>query len=66
MEKTDLELLVNTVFNNEDGIALLDMLEVRFVYTDIVQADGEVPSATRQGKSNLIRLFRKIINNIDK
>jgi len=66
MEKSDLEQLVITTFSTESGEALLNMLEDKFVYTDIVQVDGEVPSALRQGKSSFIQLLRKIINNRDK
>jgi len=66
MELSDFEKIVIKTLNTEYGLAMLEMLEEKFVYTQIVQMDGEVPSSIRQGKSDLIRLFRNILNNTNK
>lgn len=64
MDYSEYEKLVNDVFSTELGTILLKELEKKFVYTAIVQTDGEIPSAIRAGKSDLIRQFNGIINRI--
>ena len=60
MDYSDFELLVFRVFNTTDGEALLNDLEKKYIYVPIVQTDGEVPSAIRQGKADMVRFLRQI------
>ena len=57
--RTEFEQAVFRLFHTADGQYLLSELSKRHVYVDIVQADGEVPSAIREGKSQLIRFLEK-------
>ena len=60
MDYSDFELLVFRVFNTTDGEALLYDLEKKYIYVPIFQTDGEVPSAIRQGKADMVRFLRQI------
>ena len=65
-DRTDFEKIIFTVFNSSEGKFLLEELIKRYVHTDIIQVDGEVPSAMRAGKSELVRfLERTYINQIN-
>ncbi|RLC46813.1 MAG: hypothetical protein DRH57_05315 [Candidatus Cloacimonadota bacterium] len=64
MDTTDFEKLIFQTFSTEAGLRLLEALEKRFVYTQIVQDDGETPSAIRQGKSDIVRLIRQTNNKL--
>lgn len=61
---TPFEKAVFRMFNTEEGQYVLSELEKKFVYTSIVQADGEFASAIRGGKSELVRFLRGIHNKI--
>ncbi len=65
-ERTEFEKVIFRIFNTNDGKFLMEELEKGYVYTDIVQTDGQVPSAIREGKSELVRfLQRTYLNQID-
>ena len=60
MEYSDFAMAVFRLLNSNDGQFVLTELEKMFVYTDIVQLDGEVASAMRAGKSQLVRYLKSI------
>jgi hypothetical protein len=55
MTNTDFDKLAIRLFNTEEGQLVLKELHRRYVDTDIVCLDGEVASAIRAGKSELVR-----------
>ena len=58
-DRTEFEKAVFRLFHTDDGQYLLKELNKRHVYVDIVQTDGEVPSAIREGKSQLVRFLER-------
>ena len=60
IEYSDFAMAVFKLLNSRDGQFVLEELERMFVYTDIVQLDGEVASAMRAGKSQLVRYLKSI------
>ena len=60
IEYSDFAMAVFRLLNSKDGQFVLEELERMFVYTDIVQLDGEVASAMRAGKSQLVRYLKSI------
>jgi hypothetical protein len=60
MNNEDFTRLVFLVLNTEEGQVLIKELHRRYVNTDIVQVDGEIPSALRAGKSELVRYLDRI------
>ena len=65
MTNDDFKKAIFHVFDTEEGQLVLNKLVDMYVNTDIVQTDGEVPSAIRAGKSELVRFLLNIHNNKD-
>lgn len=59
-ERTDLEECIHRLLRTDDGKYLITELRKRYVEVDIVQLDGEVASAIREGKSQLVRYLDKV------
>ena len=65
MTNEDFTKLIIRNFTTEEGQLILKELHRRYVDTDIVQVDGEIPSAIRAGKSELVRYLINLSKRVE-